>query len=83
MNVKFTLGHFVKGILTTKLDSVTQCIYTVLIRVTGDCKRKPSACRIAILQWNMLVNKDLKKYYTTGTIIINPYLANVEYRVSS
>jgi hypothetical protein len=46
---KLILGHFVKGILTTKLDSVTQCIYTVLIRVTRDCKRKLLACSIAIL----------------------------------
>jgi hypothetical protein len=43
------LGHFVKGILTTKLDSVRECIYTVLITVTGDCKRKLLACSIAIL----------------------------------
>jgi hypothetical protein len=34
--------------------------YTVLIRVTGDCKRKLLACSIVILQWNMFVNKDLK-----------------------
>jgi hypothetical protein len=37
---KLTLGHFVKGILTTKLDSVRQCIYTALITVIRDFKRK-------------------------------------------
>jgi hypothetical protein len=37
---KRTLGRFVKGILTTKLDSVGQFIHTVLLGVNGDCKRK-------------------------------------------
>jgi hypothetical protein len=46
---KLTLGHFVKGIIATKLDSVRQCIYTVLIRVTGDGKRKLVACSVAVL----------------------------------
>jgi hypothetical protein len=47
---KLTSGQFVKLVLTTKLDSVRQYIYSLyiyilLIGVTGDCKRKLVACK--------------------------------------